>query len=101
MKKNEDKILLDLFKDDIQTSKTNKWTTILTDYENYIKEYLKHFKKSLKGNSVSLSKYPYLKVKSKTIKKKLDKAQKKGLLTKKQLQLFGITKLKIFNTTIK
>ena len=36
MKKNEDKILLDLFKDDIQTSKTNKWTTILTDYENYI-----------------------------------------------------------------
>ena len=101
MKKNEDKILLDLFKDDIQTSKTNKWNTILTDYENYIKEYLKHFKKSLKGNSVSLSKYPYLKVKSKTIKKKLDKAQKKGLLTKKQLQLFGKTKLKIFNTTIK
>ncbi len=101
MKKNEDKILLDLFKDDIQTSKTNKWTTILTDYENYIREYLKHFKKSLKGNSVSLSKYPYLKVKSKTIKKKLDKAQKMGLLTKKQLQLFGKTKLKIFNTTIK
>ncbi|MFV8336013.1 hypothetical protein ACNQF7_07980 [Flavobacterium sp. RSP29] len=62
----------------------DKWDEKLNDYSNYVKEYLLHYKKSLKGNTVSLSKYPYLKVKSDSISKKLNKGIKKALLTKKQ-----------------
>ena len=40
----------------------------------YVKEYLKHYKKSLKGNSISLSKYPYFKLKSESLNKKLNKS---------------------------
>lgn len=54
-------------------------------------------KKSLKGNSVSLSKYPYLKVKSESLSKKLNKGIEKELLTKKQVsKVFKIQK-KIVN----
>ncbi|MDI5887115.1 hypothetical protein [Flavobacterium yafengii] len=72
---------------------TDKWDKKLNDYDNYVKEYLLHYKKSLKGNTVSLSKYPYLKVKSESLNKKLNKGIMKKLLTKKQLiKVFNIRK---------
>ena len=40
----------------------NKWDKQFDDYDNYVKEYLIHYKKSLKGNLVSLAIYPYMKV---------------------------------------
>ncbi|MDI5896094.1 hypothetical protein [Flavobacterium algoritolerans] len=72
---------------------TDKWDKKLNDYDNYVKEYLLHYKKSLKGNTMSLSKYPYLKVKSESLNKKLNKGIMKKLLTKKQLiKVFNIRK---------
>ncbi|MDI6051275.1 MULTISPECIES: hypothetical protein [unclassified Flavobacterium] len=83
--KNKEELILD------------KWDEKLNDYDNYVKEYLIHYKKSLKGNMASLSKYPYLKVKSESLSKKLNKGIKKELLTKKQLtKVFKIRK-KIVN----
>jgi hypothetical protein len=59
-------------------NKEDKWNKRVDDYENYIKEYIKHYKKALQGNSISLSKYPYMKAKWELIGMKLDKAKKKG-----------------------
>jgi hypothetical protein len=75
-----------------------KWDKRVDDYENYVKEYIKHYKKSLKGNSISLSKYPYLKVKCEALGLKLDKAIKKELLTNKQIKKVLRTQLKIVTT---
>lgn len=61
-----------------------KWNKCLDDYNNYLKEYIKHYKKSLNGNTVSLSKYPYMKAKSEAIYEQLSDAHKKSLLTEKQ-----------------
>ncbi|MFE3869464.1 hypothetical protein ACFX5E_15475 [Flavobacterium sp. LS2P90] len=77
---------------------SEKWDKRVGDYENYVKEYITHYKKSLKGNSVSLSKYPYIKVKWEALGLKLDKAQKKELLTNKQIKKVLRIQLKIVNT---
>ena len=78
----------------------NKWDKKLNDYNYYVKEYLKHYKKSLKGNSISLSKYPYFKLKSESLNKKLNKGIKKELLTKKQQTTIFKIRKKIVNTCI-
>ena len=75
-----------------------KWDKRVDDYENYVKEYITHYKKSLKGNSISLSKYPYLKVKCEALGLKLDKAIKKELLTNKQIKKVLRIQLKIVTT---
>lgn len=75
----------------------DKWNKILQDYDNYVKEYLKNYKKSLQGNIISFSKYPYMKIKSEALNKKLNKAMEKGLLTKNQMKKFLKIQLKIVN----
>ena len=97
MKKTESKLLLDKSKKNDATVRSLKWVSILKDYDNYITEFLKHYKKSLKGDPISLSRYPYLKSKSEDLGNKLHKAQKKELLTEKQLERIKNIKLKIFN----
>lgn len=74
-----------------------KWDKILTDYENYAKEYVENYKNSLKGCRLSLTNYPYMKEKSNALKKKLNKANEKGLLTAKQLAQILRVKLKTAN----
>ena len=73
----------------------DKWDKRVCDYGNYVKEYITHYKKSLKGNSISLSKYPYMKVKGEALGLQLEKAQKKELLTNNQLKKILKIKLKI------
>lgn len=74
-----------------------KWDKYLEDYNNYIKEYIKHYKKSLNGNTISLSKYPYMKAKSETIYERLFDAQKKALLTEKQIKKLSKIQTQIAN----
>jgi hypothetical protein len=76
----------------------NKWDKCLDDYENYLKEYIKHYKKSLKGNLVSLSKYPYMKAKSEVFCEQLNNAQNKTLLTEKQLKRISKIQTRMLNT---
>lgn len=75
-----------------------KWDKRVNDYENYVKEYITHYKKSLKGNSISLSKYPYMKIKWEALGLKLDKAIRKELLTNKQIKKLLRIQLKIVTT---
>ncbi|TDE07714.1 hypothetical protein [Flavobacterium sandaracinum] len=97
MKQNETKSPLRLSKISKQHSIPDKWTKTVNDYNNYIKEYIKHYKKALKGNSNSLIRYPYLKAKSESLGKRLGKAQKQGMLTEKQVQKILRIQLKIIN----
>jgi superoxide dismutase len=76
---------------------TNRWDKCLDDYENYTKEYIKQYKKSLKGNSISLSKYPYMKAKSEALCERLNNAQDKALLSKKQLKRISKIQMKMVN----
>lgn len=65
---------------------TNKWKKHLVDYKNYTKAYLKHYKKSLTGNLISLSQYPYMKARAEVLYQQLFEAKKKNLLTEEQVQ---------------
>jgi len=75
----------------------DKWNKKIQDYDNYVKEYLKNYKKSLQKNTFSLSKYPYMKIKSESLNKNLNKAMDKGLLTKTQIKKILKIQLKIVN----
>lgn len=73
----------------------NKWDKCLVDYNNYTKKYIKHYKKSIDGDAISLSKYPYMKARSEALFQKLFDAQKKTLLTKKQIKRICQIQIKI------
>lgn len=78
--------------------KTAKWTTRIDEYNNYVKEYIKHYKKSLNGNLISLAKYPYMKIKSELLAERIKKAQDKSILTKKQIKKFTKINIKLATT---
>ncbi|MFV5699807.1 hypothetical protein ACM55H_15695 [Flavobacterium sp. ZT3R17] len=94
MIKNDNTIVLDLK----ARKKDLKWNKLVDDYVNYVKEYVLNYKKALKGNSISLSKYPYMRAKSEALGLKLDKAQEKELLTKEQIKKILKIKMKIVNS---
>ena len=73
---------------------SKKWEKCLDDYENYTKEYIRQYKMSLKGNLISLSKYPYMKVKSESLCQQLYNAQNKGILTEKQVNRMSKIQIK-------
>jgi hypothetical protein len=74
-----------------------KWDKCLVDYNNYLKEYIKHYKKSVNGNVISFLKYPYMKAKSEAIYERLSDAQNKSLLTKKQIKRIAKIQIQIAN----
>lgn len=74
-----------------------KWNKNLKDYDFYVNEYIKNYKKSLHGNTASLSNYAYMKIKSEALNKELNKALDKGLLTKNQIKKILRIQLKIIN----
>ncbi|WP_310560125.1 hypothetical protein [Flavobacterium sp.] len=76
-----------------------KWDKCLDDYENYTKEYIKQYKKSLQGNLISLSKYPYMKARSEALCEQLNELQNQGLLTEKQLQRISKIQMKTLYTS--
>jgi len=76
---------------------TNKWDKCLDDYENYTLEYIKQYKKSLKGNGIALSKYPYMKARSEALCERLNDSHNKGFLTEKQLKRLSKIKMKIMH----
>ncbi|WP_291097845.1 MULTISPECIES: hypothetical protein [unclassified Flavobacterium] len=97
MKKNDSAIISKTVEKCTTKPINNKWDKLLCDYNNYVKEYISHYKKSLKGKLVSLSKYPYMRAKSEILYERLDKAQNKALLTKKQIKRMSKIQMKIVN----
>jgi hypothetical protein len=97
MEKNENIIISKPIENCKNNSLKNKWDNCLDDYNNYLKEYIKHYKKSLNGNTISLSKYPYMKAKSEDLYERLTDAQKKFLLTEKQIKRIAKIQIQIAN----
>ncbi len=64
----------------------NNWDKCLYEYNNYSKEYIKHYKKALNGNFFSMLRYPNMKAKSEDLLQQLIDAQTNSLLTKKQIK---------------
>lgn len=64
----------------------NKWDKYLDDYDNYVKEYKKHYENSQNGCAISLSLYPYMREKWEDIKERIIKGYEKKCLTKKQIK---------------
>lgn len=65
---------------------SNKWAKHLDDYKNYVKEYVKHFKKAEDGDNTSLAIYPYMRVRWEVLNNRLSTASRKNLLTEKQIK---------------
>ncbi|UQD57556.1 hypothetical protein [Flavobacterium sp. K5-23] len=78
--------------------KVDKWNKRLDDYNNYVKEYIKHYKKSLNGNAISLTKYPYMKIKSEGLAERINKAQDKNILTESQVKRVYKIKMKLIKS---
>ena len=100
MENKETKIISTIIENGTTKPLNNKWDKCLDDYNNYLKEYIKHYKKSINGNSLSLSKYPYMKAKSEELQKRLTDAQKKSLLTKKQIKRIAKIQTQIVNSCL-
>ena len=77
---------------------SQKWNNLLDDYDNYVREYILHYKKSLKGNSVSTTIYPYMKAKTEDLAKKIYKAYNKSQLTEQQIKRMKKIHTKIIGT---
>lgn len=97
MRKNENTIASEMSEKNTDQPLISKWDKCLTDYDNYLKEYIKHYKKSLKGNLDSLSKYPYMKAKSEALYEQINTAQNKDLLTEKQLKRISKIQMRLIN----
>lgn len=100
MKEKDAEIISKKIKNCTGKSLNKKWDKCLDDYNNYLKEYIKHYKKSLNDNLISFLKYPYMKAKSEAIYERLSDAQNKALLTKKQIKRIAKIQTRIANTCL-
>lgn len=86
------------------TSKHNvgnsKWDMCLDDYNNYVKEYNRHYLKAQKGDLRSLSLYPYMKQKWESVKKRLVKAYNKERLSEQQVKRIAKINTKVVSAVL-
>ncbi|MEZ7499974.1 hypothetical protein QO200_14640 [Flavobacterium sp. Arc3] len=80
---------------------SNKWDRYLDDYNNYVKEYNKHYLNALKGDQRSISLYPYMKEKWESLKKRLIKAYNNKRLSDRQIRRVVKINMKIVKACFK
>jgi len=98
MDKNDIEIVSSAPKKNSTKHLSKKWDKCLDDYNNYLKEYIKHYKKSLKGNLISLSIYPYMRARSLALYDRLIDAMNKSILTEKQVKRISKIKMRTIAT---
>ncbi|TDE02914.1 hypothetical protein [Flavobacterium hiemivividum] len=79
----------------------SKWDMYLDDYNNYVKEYNKHYLMAQNGDLRSLSLYPYMKEKWEAVKKRLLKAYNKKMLSERQVRRVVKINMKVVNAFFK
>ena len=62
------------------------WDKVLNEYENYVDQYIKTYKKAMKGDMSALSEYVKLAEKAQELSEKIDKA--KGEMTDAQMKRY-------------
>jgi len=65
-----------------------KWDKVLDDYENYVVEYAKFYKKAMSGDMSAMTKYPALMEKATKLSQSLEGAQNSNDLSQKQMNRF-------------
>jgi hypothetical protein len=65
---------------------SDNWDDLLDEYEEYVDQYIKVYKKAMAGDMAALSEYMKLAEKAQSIAKKIEKS--KGSMTSAQLQRY-------------
>lgn len=78
-------------------NRTKDWDKILDDYEDYVNEYIKFYKKAMSGDMSALEKYPELLEKAEELEKSLQKAQDNNNLSSSQIKRISNIQNKIIN----
>lgn len=87
------------------SNKTNyenkEWDKMLSDYENYVDEYLKFYIKAKEGDISALQEYPKLLEKTEKLQNSLAEAQTNKTLTESQIRKMMRIQNKILEATMK
>ena len=67
-------------------AESNEWDDLLDDYESYVDQYVKVYKKAMAGDMTAMSEYVKLAEKAQQLSKKIEAS--KGKMTNAQLQRY-------------
>lgn len=97
-KKEVKKIKVEYSNTSNKTSTDSKnWNKVLDNYEDYINEYIKYYKKAKNGDISALKEYPKLMRKAEELQKSLTQAQNDNSLTTKQISRMTKIQTKMLN----
>src|SRR5574344_452558 len=68
------------------SSSDKDWNAMLDDYEEYVDEYIKFYKKAMKGDVSAVNQYPDLMKKAKALEQSMNEAQNDDELSAAQIQ---------------
>ncbi len=68
------------------SNKDNNWDKLLNNYDNYVTEYVKLYKKAMEGDASALQDYPNLMAKAEELQNSLVEAQNSNSLNSSQLK---------------
>lgn len=80
---------------DAVSSSSSDWDSALDEYEEYVDEYIKFYKKAMDGDMSAMSEYASLLEKAQSMYDKLDGAQ--GEMTAEQLARLNKIQMKMVN----
>ncbi len=78
-------------------SSSKNWDKLLEDYEKYVNQYIKFYKKAQNGNMSALQEYPNLLKKAEKLQRSLEKAKNDNSLSVSQLQKLNRIQFKMLN----
>ena len=71
--------------EDTKEESNDDWDKMLDDYEAYVTEYAKLYKKAMKGDNSALAEYPAIMEKATNFQQSMDKAKDDSKLTAEQI----------------
>jgi len=74
-----------LVSEGIEEEHNDNWDKMLDDYDAYVIEYVKLYKKALKGDNSALAEYPAIMEKATNLQQSMDKAKDDSKLTGEQI----------------
>jgi hypothetical protein len=81
-------------------SESKDWDKMLDDYEDYVDEYIKFYKKAIKGDQSAMSEYPALIEKATKLQTSMENAQKDNELSSNQIQRMMKIQTKMTNAAM-
>jgi len=82
------------------SSGSEDWDKMLDDYEDYVDEYIKFYKKAMNGDQSAMSEYPTLMEKATKLQTSMEKAQSNNELTASQITRMTKIQTKMMNAAM-